>query len=80
MIDFLGSAQGAGCVIVLLVFLGIAYALICIFESIIEDDFDPVTEAKCKKCICYDVCRQHGCKYDCKDYMTEEDLKKRGLN
>lgn len=79
MIDFLASAQGVWMVIVILVLFVIGYVLICAFEALFLDDFDPVTEEKCKKCIHYDTCRDHGCKYECIDFFTEKDLRKRGV-
>lgn len=79
MDDFIMSPNFAGFAIVILVILGIIYALIVTFEAKAEDDFDPVIEAKCKKCICYEMCRKHGTDYECRDYMTEEMLQKRGM-
>lgn len=62
----------AGGCLLLLVCLGIIYAVICMFEA--RDDYDEVTEARCKKCINYTVCSRHGCDYRCEDYCTEEML------
>lgn len=79
MDDFIMSPNFAGFAIVILVILGIIYAMIVTIEAKAEDDFDPVIEAKCKKCICYDMCHKHGTDYECRDYMTEEMLQKRGM-
>lgn len=79
MDDFIMSPNFAGFAIVILVILGIIYALIVTIEAKAEDDFDPVIEAKCKKCICHDMCHKHGTDYECRDYMTEEMLQKRGM-
>lgn len=79
MDDFIMSPNFAGFAIVILVILGIIYAFIVTIEAKAEDDFDPVIEAKCKKCICHDICSKHGTIYDCQDYMTEEMLRKKGL-
>ena len=79
MDEIITSPNFGGICLVILVILGIIYGLVVFFESIIDDDFDPVVEARCKKCICYDICRKHGCNYDCKDYMTEEMLQKKGM-
>ena len=79
MVDFINSPKGTGLALILFVILGIIYAFVVIFESKAEDDFDPVIEAKCKKCICHDICSKHGTDYECKDYMTEEMLQKKGM-
>ena len=50
-----------------------------IIESILVDDFDPVCEQKCRQCICYGMCKEHGCHYECPDYMTEEMLRRKGM-
>lgn len=79
MLEFLESPHfGSMCILILIV-LGIGYVIIEIIDSIIMDDFDPVCEEKCKKCINYKVCRRHGCDYECRDYMTEEMLRRKGL-
>lgn len=79
MLDFLDSPHFGSMCIVILIVLGVGYVLLEIFNAIIMDDFDPVCEEKCKKCINYKVCRRHGCDYDCIDYMTEEILRRKGL-
>lgn len=79
MLDFLDSPHFGSMCIVILIVLGVGYVLLEIFNAIIMDDFDPVCEEKCKKCINYKVCRRHGCDYDCIDYMTEEMLRRKGL-
>lgn len=79
MDDFIMSPNFAGFAIVIFVILGIIYAFVVTIEAKAEDDFDPVIESKCKKCICYEMCRKHGTDYECKDYMTEEMLKKKGM-
>lgn len=79
MIDFLTSDAGM-MMILLLGILGIVgYVILTIIESILVDDFDPVCEQKCRSCICYSMCREHGCHYECPDYMTEEMLRDRGF-
>lgn len=62
-----------GCLI-LLVILGIIYAVVCAFEDVSDNDFDEVTEAKCKTCEYYDVCLRHGRDYGCKDYTSDKAL------
>lgn len=79
MIDFLTSAHFTGLCIVILILLVVGYVILEIFDAIIMDDYDPICEAKCKKCINYKVCRRHGCDYNCIDYMTEEMLRGKGL-
>lgn len=64
--------------LVLLAVLALIYGIIIEFEDQ-EDGIDPIIEAKCKECISYDVCQHHGRKYGCKDYMTEEMLKRKGV-
>lgn len=66
-----------GC-LVILVILGIIYAIIVTIEEKLDDDYDDVLETKCKNCICYNICSRHGRDCNCKDYMTEEMLQKRG--
>ena len=78
MIEFIASGAGTAMFIIILVILLLGYAAICIFEALTTDEFDPVCEAKCKNCICYDMCKEHGCHYECPDYMTEEELQKKG--
>lgn len=79
MIDFLTSDAGM-MMILLLGILGIVgYVILTIIESILVDDFDPVCEQKCRQCICYGMCKEHGCHYECPDYMTEEMLRDRGF-
>lgn len=68
----------AGGCLVILVLLGIIYAIIILVEEKVDGDYDDVLEAKCKNCICYDACPRHGRDYNCRDYMTEEMLRKRG--
>lgn len=79
MLDFLDSPHFGSMCIVILIVLGVGYVLLEIFNAIIMDEFDPVCEEKCKKCINYNVCRRHGCDYECVDYMTEEMLRRKGL-
>ena len=79
MLDFLESPHFGSMCIVILIILGVGYVLLEIFDAIIMDDFDPVCEEKCKKCINYKYCRRHGCDYECVDYMTEEMLRGKGL-
>lgn len=79
MLEFITSGKGSGFCIVILIILGIIYGVVVAYDSYIDDEFDPVTEAKCKKCILYDMCRKHGLDYNCKEYMTEEMLQKKGL-
>ena len=71
--------DAGGCLVILII-LGLIYAFICMYEEKIDNDYDEVTEAKCKKCINYSVCRRHGCDYECRDYCTEEMLRNRGLD
>lgn len=77
MIDFIESPHFGSLCIIIIIVLGIGYVLLEIFNAIIMDEFDPVCEAKCKKCINYKCCRRHGCDYECQDYMTEEMLQKK---
>ena len=79
MIDFLTSDKGLMMIFVLGVIAIIGFVILSVVESILYDEFDPVCEEKCKKCICYDMCRNHGCIYECKDYMTEEMLRRKGM-
>lgn len=69
--------DAGGCLILLLI-LGIVYAVIIAIEEKVDSDFDEVTEAKCKKCLMYDACPRHGRDYNCRDYMTDEILRKKG--
>lgn len=64
--------------LVALAVLAIIYGIIIEFENK-EDGIDPILEAKCKECICYEGCHHHGRKYGCKEYMTEEMLKRKGV-
>lgn len=80
MDEIIMAPNFGGICLVILVFLGIIYAFIVAFEEYVDGDFDPVIEARCKKCIMYDVCRKHGTDYNCKDYMTEEMLQKKCMN
>lgn len=80
MLDFLASDKGIAMMIVLGVVGVLGYVLVSIVEAIGIDEYDPICEERCKKCICYDVCRNHGCIYECKDYMTEEMLRKSGVS
>lgn len=63
-----------GMTLVFLVVLGIIYAFLCMFGDT-DDDFDEITEAKCKTCVNYSVCSRHGREYGCKDYYNDEMLK-----
>ena len=80
MIDFLSSDKGLMMLIVLGIASIIAFIVVSIFEAIVNDDFDPVVERKCKNCICYPVCLHHGRNYECKDFITEDMLRKRGID
>lgn len=80
MDEFIMSPHFGSICLILMIILGIAYAVIVTVEALIDEEFDPVIEAKCKKCICYDMCKKHGCDYNCKDYMTEEMLQSIGMN
>ncbi len=79
MIDFLSSEKGLMMLIIIGIVSVVAFIVVSFFEAIFSNEFDPVCEAKCKKCICYDVCLHHGRKYGCEDYMTEEMLRKKGM-
>lgn len=63
-----------GFVIILIVLVVGIFVLAEIYDSIVMDEFDPVCEERCKKCINYPVCMEHGCHYQCDNYCTEEDL------
>lgn len=63
-----------GACLILLLGLGIVYAIICFFDSITDNEYDDVTEQRCKRCVHYKVCSNHGCKYNCKDFYEEDDL------
>lgn len=79
MADFLTSSTGM-MMIFLLGILGIVgYVILTIVEALLTDEFDPVCEEKCRQCICYKMCKEHGCHYECPDYMTEEMLRSRGI-
>lgn len=80
MADFLTSDKGMTMLLLLGILAIVGYVILVVFEAITTDEFDPVCEQKCKDCICYDVCKRHGCDYDCQDYMTEEMLKQKGLS
>lgn len=80
MSEFLASGHGMALVLIIGVILGVVFAFLQIVEAKIEDDFDPVCEEKCKRCICYDICRKHGTDYECKDYMTDDMLKRKGVD
>ena len=79
MIDFLTSTQGIMMMITFGILGAVGFIIFSVMEAVMYDEFDPVCEHKCKKCICYDMCRHHGCIYDCPDYMTEEQLQERGM-
>ena len=79
MIDFLTSDKGLMMLLVIGIIGAVGFVLLNIAEAIMFDEFDPVCEEKCKKCICYEMCRNHGCIYDCRDYMTEEMLRRKGM-
>lgn len=79
MLDFLSSDKGLMMLIIIGIVSVVGFVLISIFEAIVYDEYDPVCEEKCKKCICYSMCRNHGCMYECPDYMTEEMLQKKGM-
>ena len=64
-------------VLVILFVLAVIYGLILVFEEKTEGDYDEILEAHCKKCINYSVCQHHD--YNCKEYMTEEMLRKKGV-
>lgn len=64
--------------LVALAVLAVIYGIIIEFENQ-EDGIDPIIEAKCKECISYEGCQNHGRKYGCKEYMTEEMLKRKGV-
>lgn len=91
MSEFLASGHGMALVLILGVILGVVFAFIQIVEAKIEDEFDPICEEKCKKCVCYDICRKHGTDYECKDYFpcldyepreqkTEDMLNRKGVD
>ena len=80
MIGFLSSNQVLAFIALAGIILIIGYVILTVFEAIVYDDFDPVCEQKCKKCICYGHCPNHGCLYDCPDYMTEEILREKGIS
>lgn len=61
----------AGGCLVLLVLLGLIYGLILVFEDKADNDFDDITEARCKQCRYYDMCHRHGRDYNCKDYRRK---------
>lgn len=61
----------AGGCLVLLVLLGLIYGLIVVFEDKADNDFDDITEAKCKTCVNYSVCTRHGRDYNCKCYYKD---------
>lgn len=62
----------AGGCLVLLVLLGLIYGLILVFEDKADNDFDDITEARCKQCRYYDMCHRHGRDYNCKDYRKDD--------
>lgn len=68
-----------GACLIFLVILGIIYAVIVAIEEKYDSDFDEVTEAKCKKCIYYDMCHKHGCDYECKDFRTNDPFYGKGV-
>ena len=57
----------------------VGFVIISVLDALITDEFDPVVEERCKKCISYTGCSFHGCDYNCKYYMTEEILRRKGL-
>lgn len=61
----------AGGCLVLLVLLGLIYGLILVFEDKADNDFDDITETRCKQCRYYDMCSRHGRDYNCKDYRRK---------
>lgn len=61
----------AGGCLILLVLLGLIYGLIVVFEDKADNDFDDITEARCKQCRYYDMCHRHGRDYNCKDYRRK---------
>lgn len=79
MIDFLTSDAGMAMILLLGILGIVGYVILTIIEFILVDDFDPVCEQKCRSCICYGMCKEHGCHYECPDYMTEEMLRDRGF-
>lgn len=79
MIDFLTSDQGLMLLVVIGIGAVIAFIVLSVFEAMVNDDFDPVIEAKCKNCVCYSVCLHHGRDYECRDYMTDDMLRQKGL-
>ena len=42
-----------------------------LFEDKADNDFDDITEARCKQCRYYDMCHRHGRDYNCKDYRRK---------
>lgn len=80
MTDFLTSGAGMAMILILGIVGLVGYCIICFVEAMMMDEFDPVCEQKCRSCICYNMCKEHGCHYDCKDYMTEEMLQKKGMS
>ena len=63
-----------GCII-----LGLVYAVVLAFEEKWDNDFDEITERKCKKCISYSVCSRHGRDINCREYMDEAMLLRKGI-
>lgn len=62
----------AGGCLILLIILGIIYAIIVTVEEKIDNDYDEVLEAKCKKCVNYNMCSRHGRDYMCDCYYPND--------
>ena len=71
-------ALETGCLIILL-FLGLVYIGILIWEDIHNDEFDEIIEARCKRCVYKNDCERRGRDYNCDRYTTEEMLRRKGL-
>ena len=64
--------SGDGLIVILLVVLGIIYAVICMYEEKVDSDFDEIIESRCKKCVNYNTCSRHGRDYMCDCYYDKE--------
>lgn len=80
MADFLLSPQGTTAIILCGILAAVGYILLEILDCLWSSDYDPMIEKKCRKCVYYDRCIEHGCHYDCYYYTDTDMIKRRGVD